>query len=127
MLNVRLATLDDRDEVLRMVSSLLVELGGNPAPADALLGVFDDLAAGGDAGFIVIAEAEGAAKAVCRPPWFKPCVLLAATPSSKKCTLNPNRAVQAWGGRSSNSRWSTPWQAAAKSWSWGRHVSAIVR
>ena len=65
MLNVRLATLDDRDEVLRMVSSLLVELGGNPAPADALLGVFDDLAAGGDAGFIVIAEAEGAAKAVC--------------------------------------------------------------
>ena len=65
MLNVRLATPSDRDEALRLVRSLLIELGGSPAPPEVLSGVFDTLAAGGDAGFVVIAEEDGAAKAVC--------------------------------------------------------------
>ena len=65
MLNVRLATPSDRGEALRLVRSLLIELGGSPAPPEALYGVFDTLAAGGDAGFVVIAEEDGAARAVC--------------------------------------------------------------
>ncbi len=43
MLKVRLATPGDRDEVLRLVRGLLIELGGNPAPADELQGVFGEL------------------------------------------------------------------------------------
>lgn len=65
MLNVRLATPSDRDEVLRLVNGLLVELGGSPRPADAVEPVIDELAGGGTAGFIVIAEVDGAARAVC--------------------------------------------------------------
>ena len=65
MLNVRLAIPSDRDEVLRLVNGLLAELGGSPRPADAASPVFDDLVGGGDAGFIVIAEEDGTAKAVC--------------------------------------------------------------
>ena len=65
MLKVRLATPGDRDEVLRLVRGLLIELGGNPAPADELQGVFGELVAGGDAGFVVIAEEGGSAKAAC--------------------------------------------------------------
>ena len=64
-LNVRLATLSDGDEVLRLVNGLLVELGGSPRPADAAGPVLDELADGGNAGFIVIAEVDGAARAVC--------------------------------------------------------------
>lgn len=65
MLNVRLATRDDREEVLRLVSGLLIELGGTPAPAEALHGVFDELVAGTGAGFVIIAEEGDSAKAVC--------------------------------------------------------------
>ncbi len=65
MLNVRLATQSDRPEALRLVRGLLTELGGNPAPADALFRAFDELVSDGDAGFIVIAEEDGVAKAVC--------------------------------------------------------------
>ena len=65
MLNVRLATPDDRDEVLRLVRGLLIELGGNPAPVEKLHGVFDELVAGREAGFAVVAEEGGIAKAVC--------------------------------------------------------------
>lgn len=65
MLNVRLAVPSDRDEAIRLARGLLIELGGNPAPPDALSGVFDGLTAGGDAGFIVIAEEDGKAVAVC--------------------------------------------------------------
>ena len=65
MLNVRLAAPDDRDEVLRLVRGLLTELGGNPASAEELHAVFDELVAGRGAGFVVIAEEEDAAKAVC--------------------------------------------------------------
>ena len=62
MLNVRLATPDDRDEVLTLVRGLLTELGGNPAPKESLYEAFNRLVAGGDAGFIVIAEVEGVAR-----------------------------------------------------------------
>ena len=65
VLNVRLATSEDREEVLTLVRALLFELGGNPAPAESLFGVFERLASGGDAGFIVIAEVEGVARGVC--------------------------------------------------------------
>ena len=64
-LNVRLATPSDGYEVLRLVNGLLVELGGSPRPADAAGPVLDELADGGNAGFIVIAEVDGAARAVC--------------------------------------------------------------
>ena len=64
MLNVRLATSDDRDEVLTLVRGLLFELGGNPAPAQELHGVFSSLVAGAG-GFIVLAEVDGVPRAVC--------------------------------------------------------------
>jgi len=51
--------------VLRLVRGLLIELGGNPAPAEELFAVFEELAADGDSGFIVIAERDGEAKAAC--------------------------------------------------------------
>ena len=65
MLNVRLATADDWDDVLRLARGLLIELGGNPAPAEKLRGVFDELVSGSRTGFAVIAEEDGAAKAAC--------------------------------------------------------------
>lgn len=64
MLQVRLATVDDRDDVITLVRGLLTELGGNPAPARELFGVYNSLISGG-AGFVVIAEVEGVARAVC--------------------------------------------------------------
>ena len=65
MLNVRLATPADGDEVLRLVNGLLTELGGTPRPSEAASPVFEELVSGGGAGFIVIAEEGGTAKAVC--------------------------------------------------------------
>lgn len=64
MINVRLATAKDRDAALRLVVSLLLELGGTP-PTDGLAPVFEELATGGDAGFIVIGEDGSRATAVC--------------------------------------------------------------
>ena len=64
-LEVRLATKCDRDEVIRLARSLLIELGGNPAPTEALFGLFDELASGEGAGFAVIGEDGGRAVAVC--------------------------------------------------------------
>lgn len=65
MLNVRLATPGDRDEVLRLARSLLIELGGSPAPAEELGWLFDELVAGNGTGFAVIAQQDGRAVAVC--------------------------------------------------------------
>ena len=65
MLNVRLATPADRDEAIRLVRGLMIELGGNPAPPESLFGVFDELVAGEGSGFVVIAEDDGIARAVC--------------------------------------------------------------
>jgi len=70
-LNVRLARPSDRDEVLRLVNGLLVELGGSLRPADAAGPVLDELTSGGDAGFIAIAEVDGAARAVCTASFVK--------------------------------------------------------
>ena len=65
MANARLATRDDRDEVLRLVSELLVELGGVPPTAEAMTPVFERLVSGGDDGFIALGEVDGRAVAVC--------------------------------------------------------------
>ena len=65
MVKLRLASPEDRHEVLRLVRSLLIELGGKPAPTEELGEVLDRLARDGDAGFVVIAEEDGLAKAVC--------------------------------------------------------------
>ena len=65
MVNARLATLDDRDEVIRLVSALLVELGGTPQTAEAMTPVFERLVSGGDDGFIALGEVDGLAVAVC--------------------------------------------------------------
>ena len=66
MINVRLATANDRDAALHLVSGLLSELGGTPPPADELAPVFDDLVSGAAAGFIAIGTDDaGAAVAVC--------------------------------------------------------------
>ena len=59
MLNVRLATPNDRNAALQLVSALLTELGGAPPPADAMSPVFDALVSGDNAGFIVIGEDDG--------------------------------------------------------------------
>ena len=64
MLNVRLATVDDREEVITLVRGLLIELGGSPAPAMELHGVYNSLVSGGS-GFIVIAEVDGVPRAAC--------------------------------------------------------------
>ena len=65
MLNVRLATEADRDEAVRLARSLLLELGGTPAPAGELSWIFDQLVASNGAGFVVVAEDDGKAVAVC--------------------------------------------------------------
>lgn len=64
-LEVRLAARDDRDEVIRLVRGLLIELGSNPARPEELYGVFDQLVSRSGAGFVVIAEEDGEAKATC--------------------------------------------------------------
>ena len=71
MLNVRLATPADRDDVIRLANALLVELGGAPRPVEAAGPVVDELVSGKDAGFVVIAEEDGIAKAVCAASFQK--------------------------------------------------------
>ena len=65
MLNVRLATEADRDEAVRLARRLLIELGGTPAPAEEVHWIFDALVSGDGPGFVVIAEDDGRAVAVC--------------------------------------------------------------
>ena len=64
VLNVRLATVDDQEEVITLVRGLLVELGGSPAPARELYGIYSSLVSGG-AGFIVLCEVDGVPRAAC--------------------------------------------------------------
>ena len=71
MLKVRLATRDDRDEAIRLVRGLLIELGGSPALAEELHGVFEELVSKGDARFVVIGEEDGTAVAVCTASFQK--------------------------------------------------------
>ena len=65
VLNVRLATSEDRGEAVRLARSLLIELGGSPAPEEELHWIFDELVADNGSGFVVIAEDGGRAVAVC--------------------------------------------------------------
>ena len=65
MVTARLATGEDREDVLRLVGSLLVELGGAPPSADAMTPAFERLVSGGDDGFIALGEVEEEAVAVC--------------------------------------------------------------
>lgn len=62
---VRLATGADRDAAIDLARKLLVELGGTPAPPDAMAPVFESFAADGPAGFVVLGEDEGQFVAVC--------------------------------------------------------------
>ena len=93
MLNVRLATPDDREEVLTLVRGLLFELGGNPAPTNELNGVFNSLVTGNQ-GFIVIAEVDGVPRAACTASYVtalrtvgRYCILqeMFVEPESRSC------------------------------------------
>ena len=65
MLEARLALPEDRDAVVKLVGDLLIELGGNPPPPDALAPVYDRLIAVGAAGFVAVGEDESGIVAVC--------------------------------------------------------------
>ena len=124
MWNVRLASPADRDEVLRLARGLLVELGGNPAPAEELHWLFDELVADNGIGFAVIAEEDGEAKAVCTASFQ-----MAIRTAGKYCILQEmfvepeSRSSRAWARPLSTSRCSMPWTTAAKWWSWARPVT----
>lgn len=61
---VRLATVGDRDAVLRLVSALLVELGGEVIAPPAAAAPFFALVEG-DAGYVALGEVDGVSRAVC--------------------------------------------------------------
>ena len=65
MVTARLATSDDREDVIRLVTALLIELGGAPPTPEAMIPAFERLASGGDDGFIALGEVEDEAVAVC--------------------------------------------------------------
>lgn len=65
MVTARLATSDDLDDVIRLVSGLLIELGGTPPAPAAMTPAFERLVSGGDDGFIALGEVEDEAVAVC--------------------------------------------------------------
>ena len=104
-LEVRLATKDDRDEVIRLVRSLLIELGGNPAPPEALLGVVDDLVSGSDTGFVVIGEEDGVAKAACTASFVTALRTVGRYVVLQEMFVEPeSRSSAAWARRSSSLR-----------------------
>lgn len=65
MTTVRLATSADRDAAIDLVRRLLTELGGTPAPAEAMAPVFESFADDGPAGFVVLGENGNQFVAVC--------------------------------------------------------------
>ncbi len=65
MTTIRLATSGDRDVAIGLARQLLTELGGTPAPAEAMAPVFESFADDGPGGFVVLGEAEGQPVAVC--------------------------------------------------------------
>ena len=65
MTSARLASADDRDTAVGLVRALLIELGGQPPPADDLFPVFDRLVTDIDAGFIVVGESASGVVSVC--------------------------------------------------------------
>ena len=64
MINVKIASETDRAAVTELVGKLLTELDGTLPPAEAMSPAFDALV-GGQAGFVVLGEADGAPVAVC--------------------------------------------------------------
>ncbi len=65
MTNIRLANAQDQDAAIDLVRRLLTELGGTPAPAEAMAAVFGQFADDGPAGFVALAEDDGRFVAVC--------------------------------------------------------------
>ena len=65
MPDIRLAAAHDRDVAIYLVRRLLTELGGTPAPAEAMAKVFHRFADDGPSGFVVLAEDDGRIFAVC--------------------------------------------------------------
>ena len=65
MPHIKLATARDRDAAIDLVRRLLTELGGTPAPAEAMAAVFHRFVDDGPSGFVALAEDDGAFVAVC--------------------------------------------------------------
>ncbi len=65
MRKIRLATAGDRDAAVDLVRRLLTELGGTPAPAEAMAPVYERFADDGPSGFVALAEDDGRLVAVC--------------------------------------------------------------
>ena len=65
MPDIRLASAHDRDAAIYLVRRLLTELGGTPAPAEAMAEVFHRFADDGPSGFVALAEDDGRFVAVC--------------------------------------------------------------
>lgn len=66
---VRLAAPADSAEVVRLVSALLVELGGSALEPARAREVYAELVASHDLGFVALAESEGTVTAVCTVSW----------------------------------------------------------
>ena len=64
-MNARRAERSDASEVVRLVSGLLLELGGRALDPDVAGRVFGELLARPELGFVVLGEVDGAARAVC--------------------------------------------------------------
>ena len=65
MPTIRFATVRDQDAAIDLVRRLLTELGGTPAPAEAMAAVFGRFADDGPSGFVALAEDDGRFVAVC--------------------------------------------------------------
>ena len=68
-MNARLARSSDAAEVIRLVSGLLLELGGKALDPRSVAPEYDALLARPELGFVVLGESEGAARAVCTVSW----------------------------------------------------------
>src|SRR5262245_38454650 len=64
-MSVRLARASDAKEVVRLVSALLVELGGRALDPERAAAVYGELCARPELGFVALGERDGAACAVC--------------------------------------------------------------
>ncbi len=64
-MNIRLVQGSDTAEVVRLVSALLVELGGAALEPTRARSVYDELIARPELGFAILAESNGAGVAVC--------------------------------------------------------------
>ena len=65
MPTIRLATAQDQHATIDLVRRLLTELGGTPAPAEAMAHVYERFVDDGPSGFVALAEGGGHFTAVC--------------------------------------------------------------